>query len=161
VSLFVKIHTCKHMYWCKSEFCCFGTYLCMRTFSLESWRVHLTNWRVYKHVLCQWKICQQLIKCVCLNFAVIWTAQGTFLTINSTEDTMMRNTCIFWVLLQGRWLDYWQCNVKKDANVKSGTLNLTHSLILLWWEKLIFITRARAAKSVLCTMFYCHMVVVI
>lgn len=36
--------------------------------------------------------------------AVIWTAQGNFLTINSTEDTMMRNTCIFWVLLQGSLL---------------------------------------------------------
>ncbi|KAM4664622.1 UNC93-like protein MFSD11 [Discoglossus pictus] len=32
--------------------------------------------------------------------AVLWTAQGTCLTINSTEETIGRNSGIFWALLQ-------------------------------------------------------------
>jgi hypothetical protein len=36
--------------------------------------------------------------------AVLWAAQGNFLTINSTTETMTRNTGIFWALLQGSLL---------------------------------------------------------
>ena len=32
--------------------------------------------------------------------ALIWTAQGNFLTINSDESTMGRNSGIFWAILQ-------------------------------------------------------------
>lgn len=31
---------------------------------------------------------------------VIWTAQGNFLTLNSTKETMSRNSGVFWALLQ-------------------------------------------------------------
>ncbi|XP_022666487.1 UNC93-like protein MFSD11 isoform X2 [Varroa destructor] len=32
--------------------------------------------------------------------AVIWTGQGTFLTKNSTKETMSRNSAIFWAMMQ-------------------------------------------------------------
>ena len=32
--------------------------------------------------------------------AIIWTAQGVFLTLNSDETTMSRNSGIFWAMLQ-------------------------------------------------------------
>uniref|UniRef100_H2YJY8 UNC93-like protein MFSD11 n=1 Tax=Ciona savignyi TaxID=51511 RepID=H2YJY8_CIOSA len=32
--------------------------------------------------------------------AVLWTAQGSFLTLNSSEETMGRNSGIFWAMLQ-------------------------------------------------------------
>ena len=32
--------------------------------------------------------------------AIIWTAQGMFLTINSDPETMARNSGIFWSILQ-------------------------------------------------------------
>ncbi|OQR74018.1 UNC93 protein MFSD11-like [Tropilaelaps mercedesae] len=35
-----------------------------------------------------------------LGAAVIWTAQGTFLTQNSTKHTMSRNSGIFWAMMQ-------------------------------------------------------------
>eukprot|EP00112_Aurelia_sp_Birch-Aquarium-sp1_P010893 Seg2304.6 transcript_id=Seg2304.6/GoldUCD/mRNA.D3Y31 product="UNC93-like protein MFSD11" protein_id=Seg2304.6/GoldUCD/D3Y31 len=35
-----------------------------------------------------------------LGAAIIWTAQGNFLTINSNEETMGRNSGVFWALLQ-------------------------------------------------------------
>ncbi|XP_035694723.1 UNC93-like protein MFSD11 isoform X2 [Branchiostoma floridae] len=35
-----------------------------------------------------------------LGAAVIWTAQGSFLTTNSTQETIGRNSGIFWALLQ-------------------------------------------------------------
>ena len=32
--------------------------------------------------------------------AIIWTGQGNFLTLNSDETTMSRNSGIFWAMLQ-------------------------------------------------------------
>ena len=32
--------------------------------------------------------------------AIIWTAQGNYLTLNSDETTMSRNSGIFWAMLQ-------------------------------------------------------------
>ena len=33
---------------------------------------------------------------------VLWTGQGSFLTLNSKGDTMGRNSGIFWALFQSR-----------------------------------------------------------
>ena len=34
------------------------------------------------------------------SYPVIWTAQGNFLTINSTPETLLRNSGVFWALFQ-------------------------------------------------------------
>lgn len=39
-----------------------------------------------------------------LGAAIIWTAQGNFLTINSDPETMSRNSGIFWAMLQSSML---------------------------------------------------------
>lgn len=38
--------------------------------------------------------------------AILWTAQGNLLTINSTDATIGRNSGIFWALLQFRYFFY-------------------------------------------------------
>ncbi|XP_065066006.1 UNC93-like protein MFSD11 [Rhopilema esculentum] len=57
--------------------------------------------------------------------AVIWTAQGNFLTINSNHETMGRNSGIFWALLQcsllfGNMFVYFYLNGKSDISAKEG-----------------------------------------
>lgn len=47
--------------------------------------------------------------------AVLWTAQGSALTLNSTKETMGRNSGIFWAMLQssllvGNLLEYFTLN---------------------------------------------------
>lgn len=43
------------------------------------------------------------VSLLCCSFlVVIWTGQGNFLTINSTPETISRNSGIFWALLQCR-----------------------------------------------------------
>lgn len=34
------------------------------------------------------------------SFTVIWTAQGNFLTVNSTPETVSRNAGVFWAIFQ-------------------------------------------------------------
>jgi hypothetical protein len=38
-------------------------------------------------------------------FLVIWTAQGKYLTLNSTEETAGKHSGIFWAFSQA-WLDF-------------------------------------------------------
>ena len=35
--------------------------------------------------------------------ALLWTAQGVYLTVNSDDSTISRNSGVFWALLQIRW----------------------------------------------------------
>jgi MFS family permease len=37
--------------------------------------------------------------------AVLWTAQGVFLSENSDDSTLSRNSGIFWALFQARWIE--------------------------------------------------------
>nr|XP_054112500.1 UNC93-like protein MFSD11 isoform X2 [Callithrix jacchus] len=62
--------------------------------------------------------------------AVLWTAQGNCLTINSDEHTIGRNSGIFWALLQSRSA---QNNLTKavDAFKKSFKLCVTKEMLLL------------------------------
>ena len=65
--------------------------------------------------------------------ALIWTAQGNFLTINSTKKTMSRNSGIFWAMLEcslliGNTFAYFQFTGLDD--IDSNTRN-TFVLVLL------------------------------
>jgi len=61
-----------------------------------------------------------------LGAAILWTAQGTFLTANSTKETMSRNAGVFWAMLQsnllvGNTIAYYQfqglSSIDKDTRV--------------------------------------------
>ena len=54
--------------------------------------------------------------------AIIWTAQGNFLTINSDEDTIGRNSGIFWALLQCR-SDFSEYDYINDFKCHSNLLS--------------------------------------
>jgi len=43
--------------------------------------------------------------------AVIWTAQGSYLTIASNKETMSRNSGIFWAILQCRYVPSRSCTL--------------------------------------------------
>lgn len=56
--------------------------------------------------------------------AVLWTAQGNLLTVNSTRETRGRDTGIFWALMQGSLLIgnlffFFTFNDQKDAGITS------------------------------------------
>jgi len=59
--------------------------------------------------------------------AVIWTAQGNFLTLNSDSGTMARNSGIFWAMLQmsmliGNTFVFFQFAGKDDIDTKTRTV---------------------------------------
>ncbi len=41
--------------------------------------------------------------CLLLFHVVIWTAQGSYLAMCSDENTMSRNSGVFWAILQSRY----------------------------------------------------------
>ncbi|XP_038048666.1 LOW QUALITY PROTEIN: UNC93-like protein MFSD11 [Patiria miniata] len=66
--------------------------------------------------------------------ALIWTAQGNFLTINSTSETMGRNSGIFWAMLQcsllfGNIFIYFEIG-KTSATYITKTTRMTIFLVL-------------------------------
>ena len=61
--------------------------------------------------------------------AIIWTAQGQFLTINSDSETMSRNSAIFWSLMQcsliiGNTFIYFQFQDISEINADTRFFNL-------------------------------------
>lgn len=66
-------------------------------------------------------------------YAVIWTAQGSYLTLSSTTMTMSRNSGIFWAILQssmffGNSFVFWQFEGKGDV-IDEQTRNLVFSVL--------------------------------
>jgi hypothetical protein len=64
-------------------------------------------------------------------FAVIWTSQGSFLTENSTKDTLDRNTGIFWAIFQGSLLFgnlFVFFEFQGVTEIKSSTRTLTYTV---------------------------------
>ena len=65
--------------------------------------------------------------------ALVWVAQGNFLTLNSDKSTMERNTGIFWVIyrlggLIGNTFVYFQFEGLEDIDDKTRTTVIHLSL---------------------------------
>ncbi|RWS10098.1 UNC93-like protein MFSD11 [Dinothrombium tinctorium] len=68
-----------------------------------------------------------------LGAGIIWTGQGNFLTLNSTAETMTRNSGIFWAMLQcsllfGNLFVFYQFQGK--TKIEASTRMITYSVFL-------------------------------
>lgn len=68
--------------------------------------------------------------------AVIWTAQGNYLTLCSTDATMSRNSGLFWAMLQcsllwGNIFVFFYFKTDKDGNVEEGVIRVTYIVLTI------------------------------